>query len=46
MEKQDVEYKEEKIVTYNQKAPFYVSDFNEQRCGKVFDVNGDEAKVN
>lgn len=46
LEKVDVEYKDEEIVTYEQKAPFYVADLDEQRHGRVLDVDGKEAKVN
>lgn len=46
MEKRDVEYKDGEILTYEQKAPFFVADLNEQRHGKVLDADGKEAKVN
>ena len=46
MEKRDVEYKDGKVVTYDQKAPFYVAELNELRHGKVVDADGNEAKVN
>lgn len=46
MEKKDVEYKDATVIEYEQKAPFYVADLNEQRHGKVMDAEGKEAKVN
>lgn len=43
---EDREYNSRKIIDFHQKAPFYVADLDEQRHGRVLDVDGKEAKVN
>ncbi|SDB24489.1 ribonuclease H family protein [Eubacterium oxidoreducens] len=42
----DAEFLEGEVVHIEQTAPFYVTDLDERRYGRVVDVNGISAKVN